>query len=230
MGLIVGTLALTNNQFNIPADQPDLMIPVFIRDFLPHGIIGILIVAILSAAMSSLSSAINSLSAVTTEDFILRGKTPGNTQYVRVSKGVALAWGIICMLLSFFAGDIAPTVIEAINKIGSVFFGPILATFLIALRIRRVGAFPMNAGLLTGVGVNIFMWLVVGDQVFWFWWNALGFLVTLMVSIVLSFIRSTEITPGVDEQQETLYTRENLVLLIYFFLIVIMSLSLAKML
>ncbi|MEM8910094.1 MAG: sodium/solute symporter, partial [Bacteroidota bacterium] len=64
MGLVIGTLAFTEPQFmnQIPEDRPDLMIPIFIRDYLPNGIIGILIVAIFSAAMSSLSSAINSLS------------------------------------------------------------------------------------------------------------------------------------------------------------------------
>jgi SSS family transporter len=230
MGLIVGTLALTNSDFNVPVDEPDLMIPIFIRDFLPHGIIGILIVAILSAAMSSLSSAINSLSAVTTEDFVLRGKQTDNDRYVRVSKWVALAWGSVCMILSFYAGDIAPTVIEAINKIGSVFFGPILATFLIALRIRRVGALSMNVGLLTGVGFNIWMWLVVGEEVFWFWWNAFGFFVTLGVAVLISFLVSAEKSFKTDEQQDSLFTRNNLILLVYFFLIVIISISMAKLL
>ena len=230
MGLIVGTLALTNPEFNVPSDEPDLMIPIFIRDFLPHGIIGILIVAILSAAMSSLSSAINSLSAVTTEDFILRGHTPDNERYVRVSKWVALAWGIICMILSFYAGDIAPTVIEAINKIGSVFFGPILATFLIALRIRKVGALAMNTGLLTGVFFNVWMWLVVGEKVFWFWWNAFGFLITLAVAVLLSFTTPVKESGKLDDFRDTIYTRENLVLLSYFFLIVIISMSLVKLL
>ncbi|MCA6074558.1 sodium:solute symporter [Fulvivirga sedimenti] len=232
MGLIVGVFAMNTPEFiaQIPADKPDLMIPVFIRDYLPHGIIGILIVAILSAAMSSLSSAINSLSAVTTEDFVLRGKSVPPDRYVRYSRMTSLFWGLVCIGLSFYAGDIAPTVIEAINKIGSVFFGPILATFLVAIRFKRVGAFSMNTGLLTGVGVNIFMWLVVGNSIFWFWWNAIGFFVSLLVALLISAFRSA---PSRDEASgdtlEPLLTRMNLGLIIYFVAIVSFSIALRYM-
>ena len=235
MGLVIGTLAFSSADFmaKIPSDKPDLMIPVFIRDYLPHGIIGILIVAILSAAMSSLSSTINSLSAVFTEDFVLRGKDVSSEKYVKVSRMVALGWGVICMVLSFFAGDIAPTVIEAINKIGSVFYGPILATFLIAIKFNYVRSMPMNVGLLTGVGVNIFMWLVIGDNVFWFWWNAIGFFVTLIIALLLSSRsaeESAELANESSEKSDTLYTRENLILLIYFVFIVAFSMSLRYLL
>ncbi len=188
MGLIIGTLALSSPEFmsEIPADKVDLMIPVFIRDFLPHGIIGLLIVAILSAAMSSLSSAINSLSAATTEDILLGGKSVEDKTYVRYSKGASLFWGVVCIVLAFFAGNIASTVIEAINKIGSVFYGPILATFIAAVKFKRVKGPAMNAGLLTGVAVNIYLWLGVGDQLFWFWWNFIGAAVSLSVALLAS--------------------------------------------
>jgi len=175
----------------IPADRPDFMIPIFIAEYLPHGVIGLLIVAILSAAMSSLSSAINSLSAATMEDFLARGKSWDAQQYMRTSRWTALFWGIVCILLAAFAGSIAKTVIEAINKIGSVFFGPILSTFLLAIMTKRTHALGANIGLLTGVGVNIFLWLVVGDQLFWFWWNAIGAVVTLGVAYITSLIVSS---------------------------------------
>lgn len=230
MGLVLGTFALTNPEFKslIPADKPDLLVPIFIRDFLPHGIIGVLIVAILSAAMSSLSSTINSLSAVTTEDFILRGKQVDPRQYVKYSRLMALAWGVVCIALAFYAGDIAPTVIEAINKIGSVFYGPILATFLVALKIRSIGAKGMNAGLMTGVGINIFMWLVVGEQVFWFWWNAIGFFVTLIVAIMINRIFKPALSEEsvIEDQSEPLLSRWNLLLFIYFIGMILISLGL----
>ena len=230
MGLILGTFAASTPEFLalIPEDKPDLLVPVFIRDYLPHGIIGILIVAILSAAMSSLSSTINSLSAVSTEDFILRGRNVDPSQYVRYSRLMALSWGIICIGLAFYAGDIAPTVIEAINKIGSVFYGPILATFLVALKIRRIGSRGMNAGLLAGVAVNIFMWLVVGEQVFWFWWNAIGFFVSLLVAWTVNLVTTSpgtgqSVEPG---EPEPLWTRWNLFLLVYFAGMILVSIGL----
>lgn len=193
MGLVVGTLVVQNASFRemIPLDKPDMMIPVFIREFLPHGVIGILLVAIFSAAMSSLSSAINSLSAATIEDIFNRDKQLVGDKYIRYSKYAALFWGSVCIILAFFTGDIAKTVIEAINKIGSVFYGPILSTFLCAILFRRTNYIGANAGLLAGVGINVYLWQFQPD-VFWFWWNAIGAGVTLTVSLILSSLVNVE--------------------------------------
>lgn len=187
MGLVIGTFALTNADFGakIPTDQLDLMLPIFIRDYLPHGLIGLLIVAIFAAAMSSLSSAVNSLSAASVEDFFNRRSQLSPERYLRLSKWFALGWGLICVVLAFFVGDIADTVIEAINKIGSVFYGPMLATFLAAIALPRVNAAGANAGLLVGVAFNVYLWLGV-PSVFWFWWNAIGAVVTLVVALLVS--------------------------------------------
>ncbi len=195
MGLIIGTLVVENPDFRalIPADKPDLMIPVFITEFLPHGIIGILMVAILSAAMSSLSSTVNSLSAATVEDFFNRGNQPlSEENYTKYSRWAVLFWGIVCLVLAFFTGDIAKTVIEAINKIGSVFYGPMIATFIAAIGIRQVNGKGINLGILAGVGVNVYLWLFV-PEVFWFWWNAVGAIVTLVVAYVGSLVLKEEI-------------------------------------
>ncbi len=76
-GLILGTFAALNPEFmaQIDPERPDTLVPLFIVNYLPHGIIGILVVALLAAAMSSLSSVVNSLSAVSIEDYLrLTGK------------------------------------------------------------------------------------------------------------------------------------------------------------
>lgn len=177
-GLIVGTLAMAESSFmaQIPADNPDWMMPIFILNYLPHGMIGILVVAILAAAMSSLSSAINSLAAVSIEDYCrLTNKKLEPEDYLKKAKYVGLTWGAVTLALSFYAGDIAPTVIEAINKVGSVFYGPILAVFLLAVVDKSLGAREINIGLIFGVGLNIVIWLTL-DNVFWFWWNFIGFI------------------------------------------------------
>jgi len=167
------------------------MIPIFIKEYLPHGIIGILLIAIFSAAMSSLSSTINSLSAASIEDIFNRSKKMDNEQYVKYSKWLALFWGVVCIVLAFFTGDIAKTVIEAINKVGSVFYGPIFATFIAAIGLKRTNFIGANAGLLTGVLVNVYLWLYC-PEVFWFWWNAIGAVVTIVVSLVVSTIIKRE--------------------------------------
>ena len=193
VGLVIGAFAMTNPEFlsMIPADQPDKMMPLFIINYLPHGIIGLLIVAILSAVMSSMSSVINSLSAVTMEDFIMRERELSPKQYVFYSRSVALFWGIVILLSSFFAGDIADTVIEAINKIGSLFYGPILAMFLLAIVFKRVHALAANIGLLAGVAFNIYLWKAQPD-IFWFWWNFIGAAITVLVAYTTALLIKRE--------------------------------------
>ncbi|MCB0551599.1 MAG: sodium:solute symporter [Phaeodactylibacter sp.] len=227
MGLIIGTMVLITPEFQaaVPADKPDMMIPVFIRDYLPHGMIGLLIVAILSAAMSSLSSAINSLSAVTMEDFISRGKELPAGRYMVYSRFTALFWGLVCIFLAVFAGNIADTVIEAINKVGSVFFGPILATFLLAIMTKKTHALGANIGLAVGVIINVFLWLAVED-VFWFWWNFIGAAVTLSLGYGLSLVlpgTPKEVKLDFKVDPKWLFTRESKLLMVFFVAIVLFS-------
>ena len=181
-GLVIGALVLNTPSLaaQIPAEQPDWMMPVFIINYLPEGVIGLLVVAIMAAAMSSLSSAINSLAAVTTEDFCrYKGHEPSDDEYMRFARTAGIGWGLVTLVLSLFAGDIAPTIIEAINKIGSVFYGPVLATFLLGIHSKTITAKAANIGLLLGVFSNTFLWLS-DNPIFWFWWNAIGFAVTVI--------------------------------------------------
>jgi Na+/proline symporter len=189
-GLIVGTLAMSETSFmqQIPADNPDWMMPIFILNYLPHGMIGILVVAILAAAMSSLSSAINSLAAVSIEDYCrLTNKQFEPEEYLEKAKYIGLAWGAVTLVLSLYAGDIAPTVIEAINKVGSVFYGPILGVFLLAVIDKKLQAREINVALVAGVAINIFVWLNM-ENVFWFWWNFIGFASAVIVAYAIKAI------------------------------------------
>lgn len=199
MGLVIGTLVATQPSFQqlIPTDKPDLMIPIFIREYLPNGVIGILMVAIFSAAMSSLSSGVNSLSAASVEDFFNRKKQLSTVEYMQYSKYATLFWGAVCIILAFFTGDIAKTVIEAINKVGSVFYGPILATFIAAIGIKSINSKGINIGIMAGVGINVYLWLFV-PEVFWFWWNAIGGVMTLVVAYLASLVLPSDDTDTSD--------------------------------
>ena len=189
-GLILGAFALATPEFRaaIPLDKPDLMIPVFIANYLPHGIVGIIVVALIAAWMSAYSSTLNSLTAVTMEDFVSPLVSIPAERYVGVSKYVLLAWGAATMVFGFFAGKLAATAIEAINKIGSVTYGPILGIFLLST-LPRVTPLAANVAVAAGVCVNLVLWLFF-PNVFWFWWNAIGALVTLSVGVVLGLLLS----------------------------------------
>ena len=224
MGLIIGTLVATTPEFAalIPADKPDLMIPLFITEYLPNGVIGILMVAILSAAMSSLSSTVNSLSAASIEDFFNRDKQLSEAQYASYSRWAVLFWGIVTLILAFYTGSIAKTVIEAINKIGSVFYGPMIATFVAAIGIKRINGIGINFGILAGVGVNVFLWLFVPD-VFWFWWNVTGALATFTISWLVSTLSKESHEKEGERLVLEPLGKEGSILIAYFILIVCVS-------
>lgn len=243
MGLVLGTLLLQDIGFqemmdsvyqsnieSLEGKKADLMVPVFIIKYLPNGIIGILIVAIMSAAMSSLSSTVNSLSAVSLEDFIKRFK-PDMTdkQYVMNSRLLSVFWGLVCLFFAFFAGSIEGTVIEVINKISSVFYGPILAAFILAIMTKKTHALGANIGIVAGVLFNMYLWLYV-PEVFWFWWNAIGCLVTIIVAYTISLVIKREAREGLEVVVYKAGKREVIILLGYFVIITIVAMSMARIL
>ncbi|MEP1385966.1 MAG: sodium/solute symporter [Paraglaciecola sp.] len=218
-GLIIGTLALTTPEFieQIPAEHPDWMMPIFIINYLPNGILGLLLVAILAAAMSSLSSAINSLSAVSVEDYCrITGKTLSSETSIKVAKYAGVFWGAVTLTLSFYAGDIAPTIIEAINKIGSVCYGPILATFLLGICTSGITAKQVNTGLIIGVLSNIYLWLYQ-PQIFWFWWNLSGFICTVSIACCFYLLSSKSTNKPFFTARLKLLTATNTAALIIWF-------------
>ncbi len=189
-GLAVGVIAATNIDFLalIPQDSPDYLMPYFIIEYLPNGVIGLLLVAIMSAAMSTLSSAVNSLSAVTIEDLKSFGfHARDERRELVLARLLALLWGGLILFFSLYSGDISATVIEAINKVGSALYGPVLGVFLIAILWRRRTVLSTNIGFLAGLGLNLWFWQFQ-PGLFWMWWNLIGLLVTLTVAVALSLL------------------------------------------
>lgn len=243
MGLVLGTLLMQdagfqelmnsvyqNNIVSLEGKKADLMVPIFIIKYLPNGIIGILIVAIISAAMSSLSSTVNSLSAVSLEDFIKRFKPnmPDN-KYVIYSRLLSVFWGLVCLFFAFFAGSIEGTVIEVINKISSIFYGPILAAFILAILTKKTHALGANVGIVAGVIFNMYLWLYV-PEIFWFWWNAIGCLVTIIVAYTISLLIKQERREGLEVVFYKAGKKEVMILLGYFMVICLLAASLQNIL
>jgi SSS family solute:Na+ symporter len=161
------------------------MVPTFVLKYLPHGIKAAIFAAVLAAAMSSLDSALNSLSASTMRDFVERYLVPeGSRKGLLLGKAVTVGWGIVIIIFAFMLGG-QDTVVERINKVGSAFYGPILAAFLAGVTLPRVNARGIFTGILTGVGVNVSLWIGL-EQVFWMWWNLIGCAVAMGVAFVVS--------------------------------------------
>ncbi|MDY6861990.1 MAG: sodium/solute symporter [Thermodesulfobacteriota bacterium] len=189
LGLIVGAFALKSPEFMsfIPQDKVDYMIPAFVVHYLPAGISGLIIIAILAASMSSLDSALNSLSASTIEDILKPTilKNVNEKILFKISKLITLFWGIFCTGFAFLSGRISETIIESINMIGSVFYGPIAGIFFLGIFIKRSSSRDVIIGGLTGVFFN-FILAFYFTQISWLWWNATGFIVSFALGGMLS--------------------------------------------
>lgn len=221
-GLAIGALVVTNPDFSaqIPKDKSDWMVPVFILNYMPAGLTGVLVVAMMAAAMSSLSSAINSLAAVTLEDINRITKTTLSAKdYVNRARIIGIFWGLVTLGLSTIADDIAPTIIEAINKVGSVFYGPILAVFIMGIYSKRIAALPASVGLILGVSANIYLWLS-GSPLFWFWWNVIGLAITLSSAFIIQLVLQTDNKQKASIAVNGLNTFSVIVLSVWFILIV----------
>ncbi len=99
--------------------------------------------------------------------------------------------------MAFHVGDIAPTVIEAINKIGSLANGPILAVFALGFLTRRTRGWHAICGLLLGMACNALLWLHL-PAVSWLWWNVIGFLVSFGAGAALSLTAPSGLHSGDD--------------------------------
>ncbi len=257
MGLIIGSLvtlapdfladiASTTQKYFPEAAvnggvKTDLMIPVFIIKYLPHGFIGILMVAILSAAMSSLSSTINSLSAVSVEDFFNRGdKKLDDKKYMFISKMSVVFWGIVCIAFSFLFGGSKSAVIEIINAIGSVFYGPVLVTFLLAFFSKKVNHIGMNAGIISAVLINLIFSKTIqgifhidlGFDIFWIWLNFTGVLIALIVAYTVSALTKTKAKTSeglaFKVRKSDIQTKEVYILSVFFIAIIVFSFLVPK--
>jgi SSS family transporter len=168
----------------VPAGRPDYLIPRYIQLYLPAGIRGLLVAAILAAAMSSLDSALNSLSASTMRDFVepyLRQE-----RLVWASRMVTGAWGVAIIAFGLSVGGLADNVVEGINRIGALFYGPLLAAFACGILDRRARGPGVLAGVAAGLAINLLLAWAVGPRVFWMWWNVSGLVVAIVVTMAVS--------------------------------------------
>jgi SSS family solute:Na+ symporter len=173
---------------SLPPEQYDYLIPLFIVSYLPHGIVGFILVGIFAAAMSSIDSAINSLSAATLKDVLLRTQTLKgiiSKRFIFYSRLTTLAWGVLCTAFAYLVGTVSATVIEGINKIGSVFYGPLLACFALGIVTRSARSGGVIVGLFSGICLNLTLWALC-PAVSWLWWNLTGCACTFGVGMLFS--------------------------------------------
>lgn len=164
--------------------RPDELVPQFIAQFLPVGVRGLVVAALLAAAMSSLDSSLNSLSAATMRDFVGPRVAPNHA--LRASRLCTLAWGLVIVGVGLVAGDLARGVVEAINRVGALFYGPLVAAFACGILDRRATGAGVRAGVAAGLALNLGLWWGLGSTLFWMWWNVSGLLAAVAVTVAVS--------------------------------------------
>lgn len=194
---------------HVLSSDPDRMVPLFILTFLPAGLVGLIFVGILSALMSSLDSAINSLSAASMEDFYRVYIRPGapETHYLNASRALTVFWGAFCILAAIgfagFGSSTRQTTIVLINAVGSLLYGPILGAFLVGMVTRTVGSRAIRTGVVLGIICNLALWQLT--PISWLWWNVAGFVVTVGVAALwTAAYMGSRRQPLVVELMETL--------------------------
>jgi solute:Na+ symporter, SSS family len=166
------------------------IIPRFVLEYLPIGLLGIFIAGVLAAAMSSIAAELNSLATATVIDFYRRWVRPEGTDahFLTVSKIATGVWGLFACVIAYFAANLG-SLIEVVNRFGSFFYGSILGVFLLAMipRARGTAAFiALLAGMGAVAAVNF-----GAPSVSFLWHNVVGALTVLFVGVVLSGKRSS---------------------------------------
>ncbi|HSR42866.1 MAG TPA: sodium:solute symporter [Longimicrobiales bacterium] len=167
------------------SNDVNYVFPTYIIEYFPAGIVGLMISVIFAAAMSSLDSELTALSSATVVDFYRRWFRPEGTEahYLLVSRLATLLWGLFAFGVALYAGQLG-SLIEAVNQVGSFFYGSLLGVFLLAFLVDGADGRGAFSGLLAGMGAVAAV--AFTTDVSWLWYNVVGALTVLAVGTLLS--------------------------------------------
>jgi solute:Na+ symporter, SSS family len=157
----------------------------FVIDYLPKGLVGLLIAVIFLAAWGSIAAALNSLASSTMVDFHQRfsKKTIDQQAEYRWSQWYTFFWGVFCIVVAQFATVLGNSLIEAVNILGSLFYGVILGIFLVAFYLKRIrGHAVFIAALVVELGIMLSFYF---SNIGFLWLNAIGAIGVVGLSILL---------------------------------------------
>jgi len=157
----------------------------YITTFLPIGLIGLVLAAILSASMSSTSAELNALASTTVIDIYKRmiKKDASDSHYLRVSKLSTILWGIYAIVFALFASQLG-SLVEAVNILGSLVYGTILGIFLVAFYFKRIGGNASFYAALVAELVVLYCYLFTSIP--FLWYNVIGCLSVIILAFILN--------------------------------------------
>ncbi|MDO8998816.1 MAG: sodium:solute symporter [Bacteroidota bacterium] len=178
------TALMTKNYASADVNDTNYIFLSFVTQQLPVGVVGILIAIIFLAAMGSTASGLNSLASTTVVDFYKRifKKNESEKKYLSVSRWITVAWGLFCIVVAFYASRLG-NLIEAVNVLGSLFYGTILGIFLVAFYMKRVGGMAVFYAALIAEAFIVYAWIV--NLTAFLWLNVIGCLLVMGFAFII---------------------------------------------
>lgn len=180
---------LTRADASISPTDSDYVFITFVLNYLPQGIVGLLLAVIFAAALSSTSAELSALGSTTFVDLYshIRRREATNAQRVRMSRWFTAFWGAIAVGFALFA-NLVENLIEAINILGSVFYGVVLGIFLVAFFLKRVNGTAVFIGALIAQAIVIGFYF--NSSIGYLWFNFIGCVSCIGLSVVLQLVLS----------------------------------------
>lgn len=165
----------------------------FVTNYLPVGVVGLIVAVIFTAAMSSTSGEINSLAAVTIIDLYQRHvrKDASDRHYLAASRVATVFWGVYAVVFAQYGSNFG-ALIEAVNIIGSLFYGGLLGVFVLAFFFKSVGANGAFIGVLAGEAAIFSAFFFT--KISFLWYNVIGCAVVIAVGVLISQFSPSERT------------------------------------
>jgi len=179
-------LVIKNNPTS-DANDTNYVFLSFVTKYFPVGLVGLIIAVIFLASMGSTASGLNSLASTYVIDFHKKySKTQMNSQQeVNLSRWVTFFWGLFCMLVAFYAGRLG-NLIEAVNILGSLFYGTILGVFVVAFYFKKINGTSVFYAALLAECFVIVSWLI--DLTAFLWLNVIGCLLVVLFAITIQYL------------------------------------------
>ena len=179
---------LIDENSKIEKNDKDYVFLHFILNYLPRGLIGLLIAVIICAAMSSTASELNALAATTTVDLYKRNLNVKKSEkhFLKMSKFFTITWGLIAISFASI-GNLFENLIQLVNIIGSIFYGTILGIFLVAFFIKKITANSVFWAACISQIIIFFIYFNI--DLSYLWLNFIGAVVTILLSIIFESLK-----------------------------------------
>lgn len=169
------------------SDDSNYVFLSFVTEYLPVGMVGLLIAIILLASMGSTAGGINALASTTIIDFYKRLINTHNSEsgYLSASRWATVFWGVFCIIAALYASKLG-NLIEAVNILGSLFYGTILGIFLVAFYMKRIGGTAVFYAALVAEAFIAYAWFV--NLTAFLWLNVIGCVLVMGIAWCIQMV------------------------------------------